>query len=47
VDPSAFKTTSVITTPQSADKKKKKVGPNEECPCGSKKKYKKCCMNKA
>jgi len=24
----------------------KKVGPNDECPCGSKKKYKKCCMQK-
>ena len=24
----------------------KKVGRNEPCPCGSKKKYKKCCMNK-
>ena len=23
----------------------KKVGPNEPCPCGSGKKYKKCCMN--
>ncbi|MCP6718245.1 MAG: preprotein translocase subunit SecA [Patescibacteria group bacterium] len=25
---------------------KKKIGRNEPCPCGSKKKYKKCCMNK-
>ena len=24
----------------------KKVGPNDECPCGSGKKYKKCCMQK-
>jgi len=24
----------------------KKVGRNDPCPCGSKKKYKKCCMNK-
>ena len=24
----------------------KKIGPNEPCPCGSGKKYKKCCMNK-
>jgi hypothetical protein len=27
-------------------KKKKKQGPNAKCACGSKKKYKKCCMNK-
>ncbi len=26
--------------------KSKKVGRNEKCPCGSGKKYKKCCMNK-
>ena len=26
--------------------KEKKVGPNEPCPCGSGKKYKKCCMHK-
>ena len=24
----------------------KKVGPNDPCPCGSGKKYKKCCMQK-
>ena len=24
----------------------KKVGPNDPCPCGSGKKYKKCCMHK-
>ena len=24
----------------------KKVGPNDPCPCGSGKKYKKCCRNK-
>lgn len=24
----------------------KKVGRNEPCPCGSRKKYKKCCINK-
>jgi uncharacterized protein YecA (UPF0149 family) len=24
----------------------KKIGPNELCPCGSGKKYKKCCANK-
>ena len=27
-------------------KKDKKVGPNDPCPCGSGKKYKKCCMQK-
>ena len=26
--------------------KKIKVGRNEPCPCGSGKKYKKCCLNK-
>ena len=25
---------------------KKKIGRNEPCPCGSNKKYKKCCLNK-
>ncbi|WP_339133381.1 MAG: SEC-C metal-binding domain-containing protein [Candidatus Electrothrix sp. GW3-4] len=25
---------------------KKKIGRNEPCPCGSGKKYKKCCLNK-
>ncbi|MCI5179891.1 MAG: hypothetical protein D3915_10820 [Candidatus Electrothrix sp. AU1_5] len=24
----------------------KKIGRNEPCPCGSRKKYKKCCLNK-
>ena len=27
-------------------KKHKKIGNNQKCPCGSKKKYKKCCKNK-
>jgi len=27
-------------------RKEKKVGPNDPCPCGSGKKYKKCCMRK-
>ena len=26
--------------------KEKKVGPNDPCPCGSGKKYKKCCLQK-
>jgi len=25
---------------------RKKIGRNEKCPCGSGKKYKKCCLNK-
>nr|QBK86885.1 MAG: SEC-C motif protein [Marseillevirus LCMAC103] len=25
--------------------RKKKIGPNEKCPCGSGKKYKKCCRS--
>lgn len=28
------------------NKKKEKIGRNDPCPCGSGKKYKKCCMNK-
>lgn len=28
------------------DKEKKKIGRNEPCPCGSGKKYKKCCLGK-
>ena len=27
-------------------RKEKKVGPNDPCPCGSGKKYKKCCRDK-
>ena len=27
-------------------RKEQKVGPNDPCPCGSGKKYKKCCMQK-
>ena len=27
-------------------RKAQKVGPNDPCPCGSGKKYKKCCMTK-
>jgi len=29
------------------DGKAAKVGRNDPCPCGSGKKYKKCCLNKA
>ncbi|WP_238374901.1 SEC-C metal-binding domain-containing protein, partial [Aggregatibacter actinomycetemcomitans] len=28
------------------EKPKRKVGRNDPCPCGSGKKYKKCCINK-
>ena len=32
--------------PQPVRNRDKKVGPNDPCPCGSGKKYKKCCMQK-
>lgn len=32
--------------PQPTVVKEAKIGRNEKCPCGSGKKYKKCCMNK-
>ena len=31
---------------QAPVRKEKKAGPNDPCPCGSGKKYKKCCMQK-
>jgi hypothetical protein len=31
---------------QAAEKPQKKIGRNDPCPCGSGKKYKKCCLNK-
>ena len=34
------------TVKQQPIRKEKKVGPNDQCPCGSGKKYKKCCMQK-
>ena len=34
------------TTHASRTKKKKKIGRNAPCPCGSNKKYKKCCLLK-
>ena len=46
------KETSASGTPEATVKKQpvrtqgKKVGPNDPCPCGSGKKYKKCCMHK-
>ncbi len=35
-----------IVKPQPVRNKEKKAGPNDPCPCGSGKKYKKCCMQK-
>ena len=35
-----------IVKKQPVRKSDKKVGPNDPCPCGSGKKYKKCCMHK-
>ncbi|MCI5144097.1 MAG: hypothetical protein D3923_00905 [Candidatus Electrothrix sp. AR3] len=32
-------------SPSPARKSKKKTGRNDPCPCGSDKKYKKCCLN--
>ncbi len=45
------KETGVSGTPEAVKRqpvrnKDKKVGPNDPCPCGSGKKYKKCCMRK-
>ena len=47
----AAKETSATGTPdgtvkQQPVRKDKKAGPNDPCPCGSGKKYKKCCMHK-
>ena len=42
---SAVGTAESIVKPQPV-RKDKKVGPNDPCPCGSGKKYKKCCMQK-
>ena len=41
-------TTAASATPvkKTPVRKDKKVGPNDPCPCGSGKKYKKCCMQK-
>ena len=35
-----------LYNPLQNDAKKKKIGRNETCPCGSGKKYKKCCLGK-
>jgi uncharacterized protein YecA (UPF0149 family) len=35
-----------INIPTPLIKTQPKVGRNEPCPCGSGKKYKKCCLNK-
>ena len=44
--PGTARTQSEIETSVTEDGKRRverKVGPNEKCPCGSDKKYKKCC----
>lgn len=33
--------------PSGAPRRKEKIGRNDPCPCGSGRKYKKCCLNKA
>ena len=38
--------TSDGTVKQQPVRSNKKAGPNDPCPCGSGKKYKKCCMQK-
>ncbi len=43
---SAVGTADSIVKKQPVRNKDKKVGPNDPCPCGSGKKYKKCCMQK-
>jgi len=36
-----------VNDPKVMDKVRKKVGRNDPCPCGSGKKYKKCCLDKS
>ena len=43
---SASGTAEATVKKQPIRNKEKKVGPNDPCPCGSGKKYKKCCMQK-
>ena len=43
---SASGTPDKTVKPQPVRNREKKVGPNDPCPCGSGKKYKKCCMQK-
>jgi len=43
---SATGTPDKTVKPQPVRNRDKKVGPNDPCPCGSGKKYKKCCMQK-
>ena len=42
----AVGTADSVVKPQPVRKAASKVGPNDPCPCGSGKKYKKCCMHK-
>ena len=41
-----LKTGATVDTPETFVRSSKKVGRNDPCPCGSGKKYKKCCINK-
>ena len=43
---SATGTPDKTVKPQPIRNRDKKIGPNDPCPCGSGKKYKKCCMHK-
>ena len=43
---STSSTSDKTVKPQPIRNKQSKVGPNDPCPCGSGKKYKKCCMQK-
>ena len=42
----ATNSTSDKTVKKQPVRKERKIGPNDPCPCGSGKKYKKCCMSK-
>ena len=44
-DKGLFNDSGFINEPQKPDLKLPKIGRNEPCPCGSGKKYKKCCLN--
>lgn len=35
----------ILTGEKNVPKRSDKIGVNEQCPCGSGKKFKKCCMN--
>ena len=41
--PAKFKLMEIDPTPQQMNRKPPRVGRNDPCPCGSMKKFKKCC----